>query len=217
MEIPEELEGYKHDEIVASIQKLNPTFKQPTRTAWPNALPDLEDPRTRAVVEVELSDLRAGWGQCLYYYRMGASKIHFVLAPNLYKEYGDKENKFIRENPIPLVTVYSLPPIIIPSSQTKKKKTIHTQIVPNISKFVAPDKDYEVPISRKRMRIPVLIIRKAEESMEDNIFEFVKEKSCSKSCFLCNSQMKLRIYTNNFGDETRYFECSCGHMENREI
>jgi len=129
IEIPMMVTSFDHTDIVEEILKLNPHLHKPQRSAWPQSLPDLEEPFQHIAVEVELSDLRNGWGQCLYYHRMGAKEVHFILAPTLYNEYKRKEEVFINENPIPNVRVYNLPSVPPPtkslpsSTEVQKKKT----------------------------------------------------------------------------------------------
>ena len=126
LKIPEILDHYWHDDIVRTIMRMNPQFHLPNRGSWLQGIPDLED-ANRGVVEVALTDLRNSWGQCLYYYRMNASHIHFVLAPKMYLDYQNKEKAFIKANPIPKVDVYMLPVIPVNSKPKKRTKTKHVR------------------------------------------------------------------------------------------
>jgi hypothetical protein len=107
---------------VRLIKKLNCEFKQARRGSWGRGIPDLEEPVSRQVVEVAIArELKTVWGQCLYYYRLGASHTHLVLSPRLYREYKDNENVFVRENPIPNVQVYMLPDTRVPLEVVHKE------------------------------------------------------------------------------------------------
>jgi len=112
--LPKSLDKFHHDEIVKTLIELNPTFYRPDRGSWPQGIPDLENP-SREVVEVALTHLRDAWGQCLYYYRSGATCVHLVLSPKHYLEYTTKELAFINANPIPNVEVHALPELPIKS------------------------------------------------------------------------------------------------------
>ena len=164
IKIPITLLSFNHEDIVEELLKLNPQLHKPQKAAWPQGLPDLEEPLQHIAVEVELSNLRNGWGQCLYYYRMGATEVHFVLAPMLYKEYKRKENVFINKNPLPNVRVYNLPGT---PADTKKVKgdTSHVRSAlnlahtlenkkENVNKFIV---DYSKDEAKKRRNMrPVL-------------------------------------------------------------
>ena len=83
--LPKTLKQFAHNDIVRILKRLNSRFSLPLRASWPQSVPDLEDQITREVVEVAVSrELKTSWGQCLYYYRMGASRIHLVLSPKLF-------------------------------------------------------------------------------------------------------------------------------------
>lgn len=210
---------YDHESIVKAVRKLNPKLKVPNRTSWKEGIPDLEEPLNHIAIEIELSSLRNGWAQCLYYYRMGAPEVHFILSPRLYKTYEEKEISFVKDNPIPNVIVYSLPAII---REEKKEKPIeepkrkHKAIkLPkkegDVEKFVIPPQD-----ERKRIREPLIKLSVTERRIgEDKVYEPIKEKIRSRhSCPLCGSKMKQTTYTNNFGDKTNLFECSiCGKLD----
>lgn len=223
IKIPRELEFVDHSSIVKEIKKLNPNYAESSRSSWPESTPDLDDPIKRSIVEVELSSLRDGWGQCLYYYRMGASAIHFVLSPVLYKEYGKKEDSFIRENPLSNVKVYSLPPtylVIQEKAQLKRKQTKLKQKGKrnnqNLEKFTLIKNENESTITqtqRKRIRQPLIRVSTSQKYVEENTFKVSKVEDSQKICRLCKIPMILKTYTNNFGDEAQYFECSCDHME----
>lgn len=122
LNLPEKISKYAHDDIVKILIELNPTFFHPNRGSWQQGIPDLENP-IREVVEVALTKLRDAWGQCLYYYRSGATHVHLVLSPRLFVEYQIKEVSFIKANPIPEVDVYKLPSIPAhPKIEKKKRK-----------------------------------------------------------------------------------------------
>jgi hypothetical protein len=121
--LPKTLKQFSHDQICKILKRLNSRFSSALRGSWPKGLPDLEDPVTREVVEVAVSrELKTSWGQCLYYYRMGASEIHLILSPRLFLQYKNDESGFIRENPIPNVVVHTLPDIRLLASRERKPK-----------------------------------------------------------------------------------------------
>lgn len=125
--LPAKLEQFRHDDIVRLIKQLNSKYELPRRGSWGQGIPDLEEPITRAVVEVAIArELKTVWGQCLYYYRLGASHIHLVLSPKLFRQYRTNECTFIKENPITNVDVYMLPDTRLPfivSHKFKRKQT----------------------------------------------------------------------------------------------
>ena len=139
--LPKTLKQFAHDDIVRVLKRLNPKFSSSHRASWPQGIPDLEEPVTREVVEVAVSrDLRTAWGQCLYYYRMGASQIHLVLSPKLFIGYKKDECAFVRENPIPKVNVYELPDIRFHVSNESKTRTVTKQ--PNTKSIRIPMLQY---------------------------------------------------------------------------
>lgn len=146
--LPKTLKQFDHDDIVKILKRLNSRFRQPHRASWSQGVPDLEEPITREVVEVALSrDLKTAWGQCLYYYRMGASQIHLVLSPRLFISYRKDECSFVRENPIPNVVVYTLPDIRLhvsdePKTRVEKSKKTKTVRVPMLH-FVTFDNEIQ--------------------------------------------------------------------------
>lgn len=137
--LPSKLEHFRHDDIVHLIKELNSQYDLPHRGSWGKGIPDLEEPITRQVVEVAIArELKTVWGQCVYYYRMGASHIHLVLSPRLFRNYKTDECTFVKENPVPNVEVYMLPdnrlPIIVFHKATVKQAK---GVKPNLSKHVA--------------------------------------------------------------------------------
>jgi len=155
IKIPTTLTSFNHNDIVEEIIKLNPQLHKPQKAAWPQSLPDLEEPFQHIAVEVELSDVRNGWGQCLYYYRMGAREVHFILAPSLYKEYKRKEEVFINENPLPNVRVYKLPYVKATTKKDddKKQRQKKEKKKDLPSKFVVDSSKDEM--KKRRNMIPV--------------------------------------------------------------
>ena len=141
--LPRKLEHFRHDDIVHLIKELNSQYDLPHRGSWGEGIPDLEEPITRQVVEVAIArDLKTVWGQCVYYYRMGASRIHLVLSPRLFQNYRRNECIFVKENPIPNIEVYTLPnnrfPIILPNGRPPiYHKTKINDTNSNASKHVA--------------------------------------------------------------------------------
>jgi len=146
--LPKTLKQFAHNDIVRILKRLNSRFSLPLRASWPQSVPDLEDQITREVVEVAVSrELKTSWGQCLYYYRMGASRIHLVLSPKLFINYTKAECSFVRDNPIPNVDVYALPDIrlhVSDESKLKAKKQTKTKIVSiPMLQYVTSDKEIE--------------------------------------------------------------------------
>ena len=178
IEIPTILTSFNHNDIVEEILKLNPQLHKPQKAAWPQGLPDLEEPFQHIAIEVELSDLRRGWGQCLYYYRMGAREVHFILAPTLYKEYENKEDGFISENPVPNVRVYNLPSVpSITKKAIKKREQLcrKSDRTENLRKFVVdPSKN---KVNKRNSVCPATIgdLRFVDE--ETDMYKKVMSKS----------------------------------------
>jgi hypothetical protein len=125
------------------LKQLNTLYDYPARGSWSESWPDLEEPITRQVVEVALTDLKKAWGQCLYYYRMGASRIHLVLSPKLFLDYKNNESAFVRENPIPNVDVYTLPQILVRVSHKVKVKPKRKPVKSPMLKFIITDEEKE--------------------------------------------------------------------------
>jgi len=147
LNLPTKLDKYAHDDIVRVLMQLNPRFFRPDRGSWQQGIPDLED-SYREVVEVALTNLRDAWGQCLYYYRSGATRVHLVLSPKHYLDYKTKETVFIKTNPIPNVEVHALPELPIKSYLLPKnrKKPVH---VPEIG-FIITDEDKEKALNKNK-------------------------------------------------------------------
>lgn len=136
--LPSKLEHFRHDDIVHTLKELNSQYDLPRRGSWGGGIPDLEEPITRQVVEVAIArDLKTVWGQCVYYYRMGASHIHLVLSPRLFHNYTKNECVFVKENPVPNVEVYMLPDNRLPFIVSHKPKIKQTKNVKPTSKHVA--------------------------------------------------------------------------------
>jgi len=126
--LPSKLEHFRHDDIVHLIKNLNTQYDLPNRGSWGDGIPDLEEPITRQVVEIAIArDLKTVWGQCVYYYRMGASHIHLVLSPRLFHNYIKNECSFTKENPVPNVEVYMLPDNKLPLVVAHKAKVKQTE------------------------------------------------------------------------------------------
>lgn len=144
LNLPVSIDKFSHEDIVRILIKLNPRFYRPNRGSWPQGIPDLEN-ANREVVEVALTKLRDAWGQCLYYYRSGATHIHLVLSPKHYLDYKTKEITFIKANPLPNVTVYVLPELKIKSFLLPKKRKVDKIVhvpVPKLG-FIITDEDRE--------------------------------------------------------------------------
>jgi len=133
------LKHFSHSQILRILKQLNTQYKDASHGSWSESWPDLEEPITRQVVEVALSDLKKAWGQCLYYYRMGASEIHLVLSPKLFLDYENNESAFVRENPILNVAVYTLPKILVPTSHIEKAKPKQKSVKIPMLKFIIAD------------------------------------------------------------------------------
>lgn len=149
--LPKILDKFSHDEIVKTLMELNPRFYRPNRGSWRQGIPDLED-ASREVVEVALTKLRDAWGQCLYYYRSGATCVHLVLSPRHYLDYTTKESAFIKANPIPNVEVHALPELLIKSYPLPKnwkkceRKIVH---VPKLG-FIVTEEEKEKALKKNK-------------------------------------------------------------------
>jgi len=221
IKIPDRLDKFRHDDIVKAIATLNPKLREADRTSWRESIPDLEEPLEHIAVEVELNGLQASWGQCLYYYRMGAKEIHLILSPKLKEEYDKKESKFVRENPIPNVIVYALPSALALEEKMlnipKKKRGRPKKQVDRVLPFITPPKTFIVePL--KRTRNTIMGLSSTEKKIgEEKIYELEKGGVMStRKCQMCNQKMKMFVYTNNFNRQLQVYVCKCGYMETPE-
>lgn len=120
VKIPGKIEDFTHGGIVEQLLEENKKLKKPSRTEWMNHVPDLVHRNRRIAVEVELTDLTKGWGQCLSYHRLDSEEVHLVLPPSLYQKYIRDEKEYVIKNPIPNIHVYSLPSI--PEQEEEEEK-----------------------------------------------------------------------------------------------
>lgn len=191
--LPKTLKQFAHDDIVRILKRLNSRFRQPHRASWPQGVPDLEEPVTREVVEVAVArDLRIAWGQCLYYYRMGASQIHLVLSPRLHISYKKDECSFVRENPIPKVIVYELPDIRFHVSNESKTRTVTKQ--PNAKSIRTPMLQY---VTSDKEIDDITKLQDAKRQKEKEI-----PSKINSECIIDEEQEKLKksvIEDLNFG------------------
>lgn len=121
IKIPNRLFSTNHNDVVKRILKLNPQLHKPQRAAWPQGLPDLEEPISRQVIDIEFRNLTAAWKRCIYYSRLGAAKIHLILEPKLFEAYIKNKGWYLEAYPLSNIEVYTLPHVKQKDKRLKNK------------------------------------------------------------------------------------------------
>lgn len=227
VKIPDALDGYTHGAVVKSLLKCNRQLKVPSRTGWVVNVPDLVHKRRRIAVEVELSDLTVGWGQCLSYYRQGALEIHLVLSPRLHAHYEKNEERFIKENPMPNIKVYSLPevkrktaPKVVGGEKLlkvkkKRQRQVEREVPKPIRKFYRP-KLVEKPNSYILRENGSAIRTDFGESdkmvgIQNIYFPIGKRSKRGGRCSICGTALQGEVYKNAYREVTVLYTCpECG-------
>ena len=147
--IPKKIEKLSHGGVVKALLEANKGFTVPSRTEWPKHVPDLVHKTKRVTVEVEMTNLETGWGQCLSYYRLGSKTIHLILPPKLYQQFLNDEENYVVRNPIPNIEVHKLPIVQKRRGRPAKRKTVTRKVTTKDTeeKFYEPK---QKPFSRIR-------------------------------------------------------------------
>lgn len=148
--IPKKIEKLSHGGVVKELLEANSNFKVPSRTEWPKHVPDLVHKTKKVTVEVEMSNLETGWGQCLSYYRLGSEIIHLILPPRLFRQFKQDEKNYVIKNPIPNIEVHQLPIVERKRGRppTKKRVSRSITVADPAEKFY--DEKQKKPFSRMR-------------------------------------------------------------------
>ncbi len=142
--IPKKIKNLTHGGVIKALLADNKDYAVPSRTNWPQHVPDLVHGTEKITVEVELSDLDRAWGQCLSYYRLGSEKIHLLLTPKLFAQYESDERSYVVGNPIPNIFLHKLPVVEKRRGRPPQKTATREVTVP------PPDEKFHEPSDSKR-------------------------------------------------------------------
>jgi len=166
--IPKKIEKLSHGGVVKALLKANKGFTVPSRTEWPKHVPDLVYTKEKITVEVEMTDLEKGWGQCLSYYRLGSEQIHLILPPKLYQQFLNDEKNYVVRNPIPNIEVHKLPVV----KRTKRRgRPAKTKIVTKKLKTIDPKEKFYSQKQKPFSRISPWEDKEQEEKYIESLYE----------------------------------------------